>query len=221
MELIFIVMASGGSFPLSQGIFPLVGIVLGPIAGAIANGIGTLIGIFIAPHTAGVPYISVMGALATGFAAGAMTIGLKRKSWAYIVGAVAIASILYVCYRAIFVNGVQSTTMLIYCLQYIICILLYILPTRTLFIKWIQTKNVAKMAVGLFFTTWITSVMINMFSTVFTYTMFNWPEEVFYVLVPTIPFEMLMRSVVGVVIGLGVIAGLRSIGLVKPVNSLY
>ncbi|XTZ09643.1 MAG: hypothetical protein ACQZ3N_05490, partial [cyanobacterium endosymbiont of Rhopalodia yunnanensis] len=50
-----ITIGSGGLFPMSQGIFPLVGWLLGPLAGAITSGIGTLIGVFLAPHTAGIP----------------------------------------------------------------------------------------------------------------------------------------------------------------------
>ena len=64
-----VVLASGGSFPMSQGIFGLIGWVLGPIAGAVASGIGTLIGVFVAPHTAGVWPVSVYGAVVTSFAA--------------------------------------------------------------------------------------------------------------------------------------------------------
>ena len=40
-------------------------------------------------------------------------------------------------------------------------------------------------------------------------------------LIPIIPFEMLMRVLIGIVIGGGVIAGLRAIGLVKPENAIY
>ena len=43
-----VVMATGGSFPMNQGIFGLIGWVLGPIAGAISSGIGALIGVFVA-----------------------------------------------------------------------------------------------------------------------------------------------------------------------------
>jgi hypothetical protein len=51
--------------------------------------------------------------------------------------------------------------------------------------------------------------------------MFNWPEEVWISLIPIIPFESLMRGLVATVIGTGVIAGLRAIGLVKPTNATY
>ena len=49
-----VILGSGYSFPLSQAVYPLVGWILGPIAGAVAAGTGRLVGVFIAPHTAGV-----------------------------------------------------------------------------------------------------------------------------------------------------------------------
>ncbi len=54
-----------------------------------------------------------------------------------------------------------------------------------------------------------------------TYTLFNWPEEVWLALIPIIPVENLVRAIVGIVIGVGVISGLRAIGLVKPTEALY
>jgi hypothetical protein len=40
-------------------------------------------------------------------------------------------------------------------------------------------------------------------------------------LIPLIPIEFLSRCAIGTVIGTGVIAGLRAIGLVKPTNAIY
>jgi len=79
----------------------------------------------------------------------------------------------------------------------------------------------AKMSAGLFISTWMISTMISIVGTFFTYWMYNWPEAVFITLLPIIPVEMLVRSFTGMVIGVGVITGLRSIGLVKPKNALY
>lgn len=76
-----IVLASGGGMPLSQSIFPLLGWILGPMAGALASGIGTLIGIFLAPYTAGIPFLSIWGAVIGSFTAGAMVLGYRRKYW--------------------------------------------------------------------------------------------------------------------------------------------
>jgi hypothetical protein len=56
---------------------------------------------------------------------------------------------------------------------------------------------------------------------VISYFMFNWPEEVWITLIPVMPFENLIRSVVGTIIGIGVISGLRAIGLVKAREAIY
>src|SRR5215470_473859 len=60
----------GGTFPLSEALFPLVGIILGPGAGAAAVLVGRLIGIGLAPYTAGSGVLSaccaVMGPVAAG-----------------------------------------------------------------------------------------------------------------------------------------------------------
>lgn len=56
-----IVLASGGSMPLSQAVFPLLGWLLGPIAGAIASGIGSLIGAFLAPTQQEFPLFRSLG----------------------------------------------------------------------------------------------------------------------------------------------------------------
>src|SRR4051794_6969248 len=62
-----VTLASGGSFPMSQGVYALVGWVLGPIAGAVAAGIGTLVGVVFAPHTAGIWPLTVFGAVSASF----------------------------------------------------------------------------------------------------------------------------------------------------------
>ena len=66
---------------MSQGIYALVGWILGPIGGAIASGIGALIGVFLAPHTTSVWPVSVLGGVIASFTAGSMVLGEKRKGW--------------------------------------------------------------------------------------------------------------------------------------------
>jgi predicted membrane protein len=80
------VIGSGKSFPMSQAIYPLIGWILGPIAGATADAVGALIGILLAPHTTTVPAATLLGALLGGFAAGAMAIGSSRKNWWIVAG---------------------------------------------------------------------------------------------------------------------------------------
>jgi hypothetical protein len=216
-----VVIAIGGSFPMSQGILGLVGWVLGPIAGAIASGIGSIIGIFLAPHTAGIPFIRIWGSVLTSFAAGTMVLGVKRKSWWFWVWIYAVLSFLYFAFRALFLNGVGLWPFIASSFIDWSSLILFALPTRTLFANWIHSKNWGLGILGLGLGTWMVYGVTHGCLNAITYHMFNWTEEVFITLIPVVPFENLMRATIGVVIGSGVIAGLRSIGLLKPDNAIY
>jgi hypothetical protein len=216
-----VIVAIGGSFPMSQGVLGLVGWVLGPIAGAVSSGIGALIGIFLAPHTAGIPFIRIWGSVLTSFAAGTMVLGIKRKGWWFWIWLYALVSFLYFIGRALFINGVGLWPVIANSFVDWSALILFALPTRTLFAKWIKSQNWGLVLAGLGLGTWTVFGLTHACLAAITYHMFNWTEEVFILLIPLIPFENLMRAVVGMVIGGGVIAGLRAIGLVKPENAIY
>ena len=216
-----VILATGGSFPMSQGVFGLLGWILGPIAGAVAAGVGVLIGGFLAPHTAGILVVSVLGSAVAAFAAGSMVLGDKRKGWWLWVFLYALLSFLYYIGRALFLNGVSLWPVLAGSFSDWSAIILFALPTRTLFAKWINGKNWGLVLAGLALGTWTVFGLAHICQSAITYHMFNWPQEVWTMLIPIIPFEMLMRVMIGVVIGGGVIAGLRAIGLVKPEHAIY
>ena len=216
------ILGLGGSFPMSQGILGLVGWVLGPLAGAAASGIGALIGIFLAPHTAGpVPFIRVAGSLFASFAAGSMVLGAYRKNWWIAPLLLTVVAFVYFIYRALVINRIGIWPVVAGSFVNWSSLLLFALPTRTLLARWIRGPNwgttLAALAVG----TWMIFGLTHTLSAAVTYHMFNWPEEVWIALIPTIPFENILRAAIGVVIGGGVIAGLRSLGLVKPENAIY
>ena len=216
-----VILASGGSFPMSEGIYPLVGWILGPIAGAVATAIGRLVGVFLAPHTAGVPAVSIWAAAIGSFAAGSMVLGQKRSNWWIPLTVLFVIEFLLFAGRAMVQNGVSLYAAIAGSFLDWSGIVLFALPTRTLFARWINGKNIGMVAVGLFCGTWMIAGVSHVSAAVFTYFMFNWPQEVWVTLIPLIPFENLMRCLIGTVIGTGVIAGLRAIGLVKPTEALY
>jgi hypothetical protein len=90
-----------------------------------------------------------------------------------------------------------------------------------LFAKWINSKRWGLVIAGLGLGTWMVSGISHACSAAITYHMFNWPEEVWITLIPVIPFESLIRAIIGMVIGGGVIAGLRALNLTKPKNAIY
>jgi hypothetical protein len=216
-----VVMASGGSFPMAEGIFPLVGWILGPIAGAVASGIGRLIGVFAAPHTAGVPAVSVWMAMVGSFAAGSMVLKGDRKKWWIPLTIFFVVEWLLFAGRAMVQNGVSVWGAIAGSFLDWSGILLFALPTRTLASRWIKSKNIGLVAAGLFLGTWIITGISHVSSAVITYFMFNWPEDVWVMLIPIIPVENIFRCLIGTVIGTGVIAGMRAIGVVKPEEAIY
>jgi|GEM_PF-305952 len=226
-----VILAAGGSFPLSQGIYGLVGWILGPVAGGIACGIGRLIGVFVAPHTAGpVPLASVWGAAIASLAAGTMSTDRStdrtectssRRWWWIPLSAFFVIEFLLFVGRAILVNGVSVRVALLNSFVNWSAILLYVLPTRILIARLINSRNVGALAAGLFLGTWMIAGLSHLSVTVILYYILNWPPEVWATLIPIIPMENLFRSLVGAVIGTGVIAGLRATDLVRPKNALY
>ena len=53
------------------------------------------------------------------------------------------------------------------------------------------------------------------------YVRIGWPAQVWFVLAPLIPLERLGLTLVGTVIGAGVIRGLRQVNLVKAEEAGY
>lgn len=216
-----IVLASGGGMPLSQSIIPLLGWILGPMAGALASGIGTLIGIFIAPYTAGIPALSIWGAVLGSFTAGAMILGYRRKYWWIGLTIFFVLQLFVYTRHAIIYNGVTPKVVIAGSFVDWSGVLLYALPTRTLFARWIKSQKIVPLMAGLFLGTWTVWGVIHLSQITVSYYMFNWPEEVWIVLIPIMPTENLIRCIAGTVIGAGVISGLREINLVKPREAIY
>jgi len=212
----------GGAFPVSQAVIPLAGIILGPIAGAVATGIGTLIGVFVAPHTAGaVPIVTVLGGMTISFTSGLIRDGEKRSKWWLIPFLVGVVGVVLTAYLAIFRNGADVGIYLAANAITILALVLFGLPTRKVFARWLASSNIALVAAGIFIVTYVGQLVGNMWVGALTYTMFAWPNEVWSMLIVFMPLETFMRCLVGTVIGTGVIAGLRAIGVTKSEWALY
>jgi hypothetical protein len=213
-----VVFGIGGTFPLSQALYALVGFVLGPWAGALAAGVGRLIGIFAAPHTATVGLPSVLFAVVWA-AAGGILVQKRGRSWLL---ALAIFVLAYVAFvgRALTID-VNPGLAVLNTLTNLSGLILWVLPTRALARSWITDQRPAKLAAGLALGSWIANTLGHTFSSAWSYYVQSWPANVWRILIPIIPVEQLLRVVVGTVVGTGVILGLRAIGLVRPTKAGY
>lgn len=213
-----VVLSTGGSMPMSQGVFPLVGWLLGPVAGSAACAIGSLVGVFMAPHTAGIAVLSVGGAAVAALSAGAMAHRAALRLGLVVVFAVALA---WYAASAALSHGVRPAVVVAGTFIDWSGILLFVLPTRRLCVRWIGAAQLSRVAAGLFLGTWMISGVTHVCQAAISYSLFHWPEQVWITLIPIIPFENLARSFIGAVIGTGVISGLRAIGLLRPREAIY
>jgi hypothetical protein len=212
------VLGIGGTFPMSQALYALVGFVLGPWAGALAAGIGRLIGIFTAPHTAAAGIPSVIVAIVWA-AAGGVLVQRKSRTWP---AALAVFVLAYVAYvgRALTID-VSPTLALQATITNLSGIILWLLPVRILAREWIADNSAAKLAAGLALGCWIVNTCGHTVANALMYYINPWPANIWRILIPIIPAEQLFRTVVGAIVGTGVIAGLRAIGLTKPALAGY
>ena len=215
------VIGTGKNFPMSQGVYPLMGWLLGPLAGALADGIGALVGLMINPQNTSSLLASLLGAAMGGLAAGSMrTEGHRRRWWLPLT---AVFIIFYGLYagRAVFVNRAVWWHVLLGSFINWSALLLFALPTRTFFARLLADANPRRVAVGLFGGTWMVAGLVHLSTGWIVYWLMNWPNTLWLAFAGTAPFEHIARCIIGTVIGVGVISGLRAIGLVKPVEAAY
>jgi len=216
-----IALAAGSSFPMSQGVFPLLGWLLGPLAGAVASGIGALVGVFLAPHTAGIPWITVSGAALASFFAGAMVTRGRHRLWA-VLSALVLATWGGYFWLACLQHGVALRAFFLgYSVHLSAALLLLLPPARRAVGCLLVSPDMRRVAVGLFLGTWSAAGNMMFVMSAITYGLITWPEEVFYFFIGVIPIEHTVRCAVGTVIGTGVIAGLRAMSLVKPPEARF
>ncbi len=215
------VLGSGRNFPMSQSFYPLAGWLLGPVAGGLADAIGALIGVFIAPHTTTYAPATVLGAALGGLAAGTMAASGRRRLWWIPLLVAFIGFYLWYGGRAVVVNGVQWTSVALGSFINWSSLLLYALPTRTLFARLLRDENLTRVGVGLFGGTWMIAGLVHLATGAVVYTILNYPNEVWLAIAPVAPVEHAFRCIVGTTIGVGVISGLRATGIVKPLHAAY
>lgn len=216
-----IALSAGSSFPVAQGVYSLMGWLLGPWAGVVASGVGSLVGVLLAPHTAGVPWITVGGAAFGALCAGAIAPGKARRPLALALVAVIVVMVTVFTHHAVVVNGVRPLVFFTGYLTHFAAIALFVLPTRTWMGRLIVSADLKRVAVGLFLGTWTAASLMMFGESMVSYLLFNWPGELFVLFAGIVPVEHTARSVVGAVIGTGVISGLRAMALVKPREATY
>ena len=215
-----VVLGAGVSFPLSLSITGLIGILLGPWAGAIAVAIGSGIGVMIAPHTAWLGPITILVMVMAPIASGLITTGRR-----YIVGAYLILAALVWWALFIATNGFPvDWKSLLQPWRYLLPgILLFVPKINEKAVRMLRSEKRFVLGVALGYIIWISSQAEHTLSSIIgNLVLFQLPEEVWtFLTLYIIGAERGALALVGLVIGTGVILGLRSMGARKPAQGIW
>src|SRR5205085_598098 len=75
-------------------------------------------------------------------------------------------------------------------------LLMFATPLRWLAARWVQSPGMSRVAAGLALGTWMAYGVAHTLQDAITYYLFNWPEQIWVMLVPIIPLEMLFRCAI-------------------------
>jgi uncharacterized membrane protein len=199
----FPIVGTGATFNIANCLTPLAGIFFGPIAGAIAAGVGGFIGQLIAPHT--VLFgplqftIAIMGALASGFA-------MQRK---WLVPFLIITVFGGVWYLIPNGRGAWATPFL-YIVGYVAILVGWLLSRKE---NALLSSNKAKMAVAILCASAagivVTQAMGNLWALIF----FQLPPAIWFTVLPIAPVERIFFSIGAMIIGTPLLIGLPKIGI--------
>lgn len=199
----FPVVGTGATFNIANCLTPLAGIFFGPVAGAIAAGVGGFIGQLLAPHT--VLFgplqftIAIMGALASGFA-------MQRKWWVSFGIITLFGGVWY-----LFPNGRGAwATPLLYLLGYAGILVGWFISRKE---DALLSKNRGKMALGILCASVagiiVTQAMGNLWALIF----FQLPPAIWFTVLAIAPIERILFSVGAMIIGTPLLIGLPKIGI--------
>jgi hypothetical protein len=215
-----VVLGPGISFPLSLAIIGLVGILLGPWAGAVAVAIGSGIGVLIAPHTAFLGPLTIVAMVLTPIGTGLITNG-KRVIVGFFL--IAVAAIWWALFLA--TNGwPEVTTALLQPWRYLLPGILLLLPGLTdKAVRLLKSENRLALGAALGYIIWIGGSIDHSFSAIVgNLILFQLPEDVWsFLILFVIGAERGALALVGLIVGIGVIFGLRQMGARKPTMGIW
>jgi len=215
-----VVLGPGISFPLSLATGGLMGILLGPWAGAIAVLIGGVIGVLIAPHTAFLGPLTILVLVMAPLASGLIVTGRRLIVAVFLIAAAVIWWGLYIA-----TDGMpEDRLVLLFPWRYLVPGILLLVPGLTeKAVRLLRSENRLALSMALGYIIWISLQADHTISSIVgNLILFPLPEEVYrFLLLFIIGAERGALTLVGVVIGLGVIFGLRRMGLQKPEQGIW
>jgi uncharacterized membrane protein len=214
-----VVGAGGGGWPLHDALHPLIGLLLGPVAGPIASIVGMLVGNAIAPYTNLGPWSFLLGGMSA-FSVGMLT---QRRSGAWLVPWV-MTLVLHIAYYFLATSyGIGTGLWFSNVFTVTIALILIAIPqVRTWAVRTIQSEAPsARLGLALYIIFFFGSTAGVQIIWTQGFAMNPWPADVWPALIVIILLERVVFTLIGTLIALGVLAGLRRASFVKPTLAGY
>jgi len=212
---VFPILGTGGTFSLSNILFPLSGIFFGPVAGALCSAVGGFIGSLIAPHSAWMGLGTFIIGTTTAFTTGCITwgkwppIGVSGSGSIIINGAI----IVYIIGTILWFTQEIGRSIVTFPLIF------YGLGFASVITGLIFTKKLfsSKRRLSKFIIIWLCAfggliggaTIGNFFSLV----LFKLPKETWMILTVTAPIERAIFAVGAMLVGVPLLVGLNKIGI--------
>jgi hypothetical protein len=215
----FSMMTTGKAISMDQMLIPLTGIVLGPVGGFVAGLVGGAIGLAIAPYAASngilTPVTPALAAMAIGF----LMQRNNRKWWGVLILAIALAIFNF---KGIIINKVDPAYWLI--LSVIVAwitLIIAVTPFTKTISNWLRNANLGLVTVGLAFATFMGTSIAMIIMNGIGIWLHEVPNDIWPIFPPIVTGERLIITLVGTILGIAVIAGLRRLRLVRPTEGAW
>jgi hypothetical protein len=215
----FTMMTTGKAISMDQMLIPLTGIILGPIGGFVAGLVGGAIGLAIAPYAASngvlTPVTPALAAMAIGF----LMQRDNRKWWGVLIN---LAALLLFTFKGVFINKVDPPFWLF--LSVIVAwitLLIAVTPFTKLISNWLRSANLGLVTVGLALATFMGTSIAMIIMNGFGIYLHEVPNDLWKIFPPIVTGERLIITLVGTILGIAIIAGLRRLRLVRPTEGAW
>ena len=197
----FPIIGTGATFSVSAALFPLAGILFGPVAGALCAAIGAFVGQLIAPHTVFFGPLSFLIPTLGAFCAG---MAMTKRWYVPLLATLAFSGAWYL----VPLGRVAWFEPAVWLLGVVACLVGWFVASG-----WIGSDNRTRIFIGVFLAALAGTIVDHAFGSLWALIQYQLPAEIWLAALPLAPLERTLFAVGAAVIGTPLLVGLPKIGL--------